>query len=157
MPPNTVFFITDVCIPHIWRTVEKDMNYPFYSSTTDLLGNLTYYARKFTPNNYSYATLLTELQRVFALDFPTWSTAFELSGRSLVFNNPSTAQVPIAFTFYSIKDIPTNVSWTGDEISGLANSIPETLGIVDTIFIGATLSMIVPPIKLQAIDNVYMK
>ena len=22
LPPNTVFFITDVCIPHVWKTVE---------------------------------------------------------------------------------------------------------------------------------------
>ena len=42
MPENTVFFVTDVCIPHVWKTIEADFNdklymiyaYPLPSSPT---------------------------------------------------------------------------------------------------------------------------
>ena len=26
MPENTVFFVTDVCVPHVWKTVEEGFN-----------------------------------------------------------------------------------------------------------------------------------
>ena len=26
MPENTVFFVTDVCIPHVWKTIEDGFN-----------------------------------------------------------------------------------------------------------------------------------
>ena len=26
MPENTVFFVTDVCVPHVWKTVEDGFN-----------------------------------------------------------------------------------------------------------------------------------
>ena len=26
MPENTVFFVTDVCIPHVWNTIEEEFN-----------------------------------------------------------------------------------------------------------------------------------
>ena len=33
MPPNTIFHIDDICIPHTWRTVETGMNDKLYILT----------------------------------------------------------------------------------------------------------------------------
>ena len=33
MPANTVFFVTDVCIPHVWKTIETNYNDKVYVTT----------------------------------------------------------------------------------------------------------------------------
>ena len=30
MPDNTVFFVTDVCVPHVWKTIEEGFNDRLY-------------------------------------------------------------------------------------------------------------------------------
>ena len=63
MPANTVFFVTDVCIPHVWKTIETDYNDKLYIQTID---NATYQSVNWVvplaAGTYTNTTLATALQ-----------------------------------------------------------------------------------------------
>jgi len=40
MPQNACFYITDVCIPHVWRTINKDFNDKIYFGVSANVGFL---------------------------------------------------------------------------------------------------------------------
>jgi len=63
-PDNTVFFITDVSIPHIWTTIEAGVNDKLYVwiTNTSLPASMAYYVINMTPGNYTAATLAIALQ-----------------------------------------------------------------------------------------------
>ena len=71
MPENTVFFVTDVCIPNVWRTIEENVNDRIYIRYNTPEGALPvqqviltskYRLIKLTSQNYSGQTLATEIQ-----------------------------------------------------------------------------------------------
>jgi hypothetical protein len=71
MPDNTVFFVTDVCIPHVWKTIEENFNdklYLYYHTPSGPLpsqlaiSNSKYVAIKIPEGNYTLADLATTLQ-----------------------------------------------------------------------------------------------
>ena len=50
MPPGTVFFITDGCIPHSWMTVETGSNDKIYFMASDDSGvSYSYYIGTLPP------------------------------------------------------------------------------------------------------------
>ena len=65
LPDDCVFYITDVCIPHSWKTVEEGVNDTLYMLRLNRQGTLvTYdgYVVRLAPNNYTPTTFAEELQ-----------------------------------------------------------------------------------------------
>ena len=66
MPENTVFFVTDVCVPHVWKTVEEGFNDSLFLSYVVLGadGSLTEKFRVVVleEGNYTLAELSAQLQ-----------------------------------------------------------------------------------------------
>ena len=57
---NTIFYVDDVCIPHVWHTVELGVNDKLYLRT--ILNSVnTDYVITLTPHNYNGTQLATEL------------------------------------------------------------------------------------------------
>ena len=65
LPDNCVFYITDVCIPHSWKTVEEGVNDTLYMMRINQIGPVTSfegYIVRLAPNNYTPSTFAEELQ-----------------------------------------------------------------------------------------------
>ena len=67
LPDNCVFFfyITDVCIPHSWKTVEEGVNGTLYMMRINQTAARTVfegYIVRLAPNNYTPSTFAEELQ-----------------------------------------------------------------------------------------------
>ena len=60
MPSDTVFYITDVCIPHSWMTVEYDINNRMYFQIS-ILDNTTYYIATMNQGVYNGDEYAAEL------------------------------------------------------------------------------------------------
>ena len=60
MPADTVFFITDVCIPHSWMTVEFGINNRLHFQI-NVLDNVQYYIATMSEGVYDGAAFATEL------------------------------------------------------------------------------------------------
>ena len=64
MPANTVFFITDVCIPHVWKTIEANINDKLYLATVDTINNINYYVIVVAAGNYTLDTFMNAVQSI---------------------------------------------------------------------------------------------
>ena len=66
LPDNCVFYITDVCIPHSWRTVEEGVNDTLYmvKINRDVPGIVTFqgFIIRLAEDNYTPTTFAEELQ-----------------------------------------------------------------------------------------------
>ena len=71
MPDNTVFFVTDVCIPNVWQTIKTDFNDRLYlvqrgpDTMQDgyiLHNNMSYKIIKLSQGNYNIISLSNEIQ-----------------------------------------------------------------------------------------------
>ena len=67
LPDECSFFITDVCIPHSWKTVEEGINDTLYVLVVNPnpqtpAGTYLGYAVRLAPNNYTPSTFAEELQ-----------------------------------------------------------------------------------------------
>ena len=58
LPDNTVFFVTDVCIPNVWRTIEANLNDRLYLKDTSQIG-VHFVVIKLSAGNYTQSTLAT--------------------------------------------------------------------------------------------------
>ena len=63
MPENTVFYVTDVCIPHVWNTIETGFNDKlFMSYSIDYLTGENYVPVTLTEGDYTLTQFASELQ-----------------------------------------------------------------------------------------------
>jgi hypothetical protein len=65
LPDDRVFYITDVCIPHSWKTVEEGVTDTLYLLRVNQQGALTSfegYVVRLAPSNYTLTTFAEELQ-----------------------------------------------------------------------------------------------
>ena len=67
LPDNCVLYITDVCIPHSWKTVEEGVNDTLYMMRINQIpavGQTSFegYIVRLAPNNYTPSTFAEELQ-----------------------------------------------------------------------------------------------
>lgn len=80
LPDDCVFYITDVCIPHSWKTVEEGVNDTLYLMRINQQGSVTAfegYLVRLAPNNYTPTTFAEELQT--RLQEYTGSTTFTVT------------------------------------------------------------------------------
>ena len=67
MPPDTVLFVNDVCIPHTWTTVENGYNDKLYILLLQTpAGVYSNHLLTLLAQNYTVPTFIQELQRAFA-------------------------------------------------------------------------------------------
>jgi hypothetical protein len=66
LPDNTVFFITDICIPHVFRLIEKDVNDRIYFTYTAPgvggVNNIFYNYAVLSPGGYTGENLASAIQ-----------------------------------------------------------------------------------------------
>ena len=68
MPENTVFFVTDVCVPHVWKTIETDFNdklymiYAYPPPSTPTTSRAQPVVVQLDEGNYTLTQLATNLQ-----------------------------------------------------------------------------------------------
>ena len=70
MPQNACFYITDVCIPHVWRTINKDFNDKIYFGVSTELGypvgrvELHDYIGILDPGDYTESELVNKIHSI---------------------------------------------------------------------------------------------
>ena len=113
MPDNSVFYISDVCIPHSWYTVEEYVNHKLYlqikfnNVTSDLI--LTLDSKNYTGSDL-IAELSTQINKI--VDFTNKFAFIYDSSRHLIFIS---CDVGYTFKILTKSDILTRLdgSWSG--------------------------------------------
>ena len=160
MPENSVFYISDVCIPHSWYTVEEFVNNKFFlqikfnNVTSDII--LTLDSKNYTGSDL-IVELLTKLNTI--VDFTNHFTFTYDASRHLIF-----IMCDFGYTFKILtkSDILTKLegSW-----SGLNYDITKTYDINTYMLklndgISPTYTSVnyftSPSLDLQPIRNIYI-
>ena len=158
MPSDTVFFITDVCIPHTWLTVEENINDRIYFMISNSGGPYTYYIATMQAGNYDGPAFRTALNNaIYSVN----------QGVSVTFNNNvliiGVSGMGVGIKVLTDKEIQrintqmnqTGISWNGGTYNGgftsscndnIANHTPLPF---DTRYVCNFLN-------LQYINNVYI-
>lgn len=126
LPDNTVFFVTDVCIPHSWQTVEQGFNDQLFL-LLELLPRGTYqsYVLTIAAQNYTPTTFITELQRIFALVPGSFSvTADNNNGAVIKVNDPM-----VKFKLCTDDDVVNERYWNGAQYN--VNTINSANDIIN--------------------------
>ena len=169
MLENTIFFITDVCIPNVWKTIETDFNdrlYLFYrtpsgSTTVQLtIPREIYTVVQLSSGNYTLATLATEIQTklINALDATARSfTSFVVSADALnttltISMTGSSNQVYFKL-FTDVEVIASPQSWSGIDPGNL-KSANDIITLVKPMSFNTTMKN--GFINLNHINNVYI-
>ena len=120
MPPDTVFFITDVCIPHSWYTCEFDIsNRPYFQ--INVLSNVQYYIATMNEGVYDGASFASELSGAITSVAPGITTTYNLSRNTLLISAESLAntyikiftddEIPVINKFIVSSNNHWNVEW----------------------------------------------
>ena len=125
MPENTVFFVTDVCIPHVWKTIEDEFNDDLLLSyiVPGVSSALTekFVVVTFNEGNYTLSELATEFQtRLNGARGPSdiSHTAFvvtsDLRNNTIRISLASTANPDICFKMHTDAEVirDTRNYWT---------------------------------------------
>jgi hypothetical protein len=91
LPENTIYYITDINIPHVWKTVEKDWNDKLYvASITPAAApedpcNVEVKEVIVTPGNYTASTLAPQLAAALTVAYSgvTWTVTPDQNTNSL--------------------------------------------------------------------------
>ena len=150
-PDNTVFFITDVCIPHTWQTVEENINdtlYMLYINTAAASPADTYKGViiKLAPGNYTPTTFASELQARLRESFPSFEVTVDstLSNSGIKIRAQSSLQWKLLtdddllsnryymnnitydpYKLMSVNDIVNNIESNDVAIGGVGSSLTE--------------------------------
>ena len=149
MPENTMFYVTDVCIPHVWNTIETDFNDKLYMSYivpgvgSDLTEN--YVIVTLAEGDYTLVQFASELQRkmnearrpsdVYLIAFVVTSN---IRSNAITISLASTADSNICFKLYTdakvvkyIRDYwttvdPTKLQSANDVITNVKRNVRNT-------------------------------
>jgi hypothetical protein len=160
MPPNTVFFITDVCIPHVWKTVEEDYNDKLYLQVmTDGRGFVNVVAQ-LAAGNYTNQTFVAALQ--VALNNAVGDT-FVVSGPAA---NTDDNWIQIAtngankiFRILTDVEVPSVRSWSNTTVNpGNIASANDLLNntVIPALNYNQSLPFKCNFLNLHPINNVYI-
>lgn len=160
LPPNTVFFITDVCIPHVWKTVEADYNDRLYLQVMTNGSGFVDYVAQLAAGNYTNQTFVAALQ--VALDNAVGST-FVVSGPA---SNTDDNWLQIAtndpnkiFRILTDVEIPSIQSWSNTTVNpgnlASANDIINNT-IVPALNYNQSIPFKCEFLNLHPINNIYI-
>ena len=112
MPENTVFFVTDVCIPHVWKTIEGGFNDKLYLFTH-------------TPSGPLPAQLAVANDQFTVITIPEGNyTLSELATRLSQVLNDALNSTARQFTTFAVTPHATNFSITAPvALSGSSSSL----------------------------------
>ena len=160
MPADTVFFITDVCIPHSWYTVELGINNRIYFQI-NVLTDVKYYIATMTAGVYDGADFATELGAAITGVVAGVTVTYNSANNSLVISIASLANGSIKiFTDVELPVInrymaSSNKLWIGGTYYG-----EEPGSINDNIqnFMPSAPASLYACwfLNLQSINNVYI-
>ena len=160
MPSDTVFFITDVCIPHSWYTVELGINNRIYFQI-NVLSDVKYYIATMTDGVYDGADFATELGAAITGVVSGVTVTYNSANNSLVISIASLANGNIKiFTDVELPVInrymaSSNKLWIGGTYYG-----EEPGSINDNIqnFMPSAPASLYACwfLNLQSINNVYI-
>jgi hypothetical protein len=161
MPSDTVFFITDVCIPHSWMTVEKDINNRIYFEI-NIMDNITYYIATMNEGVYDGEEYATELNAAITSVNSSVVTLYTSANNKLTI---SITSMPNAYLkIFTDTEIPiinnylveNNINWVGWQ--GYSGGEPGSIN--DNI---SNLTPLRPSnvytcnfLNLQMVNNVYI-
>jgi len=170
MPENTIFFVTDVCIPHVWTTVEEDKNdrlYLYYRTTSGHLPvqlatkSESWRVVTLTPRNYNLSTLATEIQTQLndALDsnaksFTSFIVTSDATSFSITISLSSTSNC--YFKLYTDSEVrSSSINWIGGSVDPYnVKSANDVLKLVSPM--DETTSITSGFVNLNQIHNVYL-
>ena len=160
MPSDTVFFITDVCIPHSWYTVEFNINNRLYFQI-NVLDNVQYYIATMNEGVFDGAGFATELGAAITGVVSGVTTTYNPTNNSLGISVASITNAYIKiFTDEEIPVINNFISTSNKQWIGYAYSGGDPGTVNDNIqnFAPSTPSTIYGCyfLNLQSISNVYI-
>ena len=158
MPHNSVFYVTDVCIPNVWRTVETGVNDKIYISTglsnpLSVLGpnSIIWHDETITlqPGYYSEADFATALQTALQTTHP-FTVSFNTQLKTLTIRLYTVAG--LCWRIYTDYEVQTLQGISDPQsINEIIQNIRQTSDIKRN---GDTIA--VPRIILHPINNVYI-
>ena len=109
-PDNTVFFISDICIPHTWQTIEQGYNEKLYVTTLNVT---TYnsYILTLTSGNYNPTTFANELQNKLRTILGTFTVTLDTNNGVVV--SAGTSNAAYAFKILTDDDSVSGKYWYG--------------------------------------------
>jgi hypothetical protein len=112
-PRNTVFFVTDVCIPHAWRNIEKNMNNKLYWAFMNpappggFPPTWVYRCTAVTPGNYTPADYVSAINdAIHSIPQTQYITLTYNTNDNCITVTVSNSSL-IKIKFFSNYDIPT--------------------------------------------------
>ena len=165
LPDNCVFFVTDVCIPHVWRTIEENVNDRLYLryKSIELVGaqpTTKHAVIQLPSGNYTGANLATAVQQALNTRTlgMTWSVAYDDTQYSIAIactGNPSNYNFKF-FTDAEIAAVGNSVTWEGG--MGVDPNNPMSANDLLKITIPKSDSQLLTTdfVNLQSINNVYI-
>ena len=159
MPSDTVFFITDVCIPHTWYTVEENINDRIYFMVSNTGAPYTYYITTMQAGNYDGPGFKTALNNaIFIVN----------QGVSVTFSNSvliiGVSRMGMAIKVLNDKEIQRintqmnqkGISWSGGSYNGGFTSSCND-NIANHTPLAFDTRCVCNFLNLQYINNVYIK
>jgi hypothetical protein len=155
-PENTVFFISDICIPHVWTTVEQGYNDKLYVTILNVT-TYTSYILTLSSGNYIPSTFATELQNQLRTILGTFTVTVDINNGVVV--NAGTSNAAYAFKILTDDDLVSGQYWYGasynkydlTSANDLINNRVSSNG-----FIGASSSWKSGFLNLNWINNIYI-
>ena len=167
-PPNSVFYIDDISIPHSWYTVEENVNDKLYiylspKDVNEDNDGVIYKIIKIESGNYTGADLATELnlkinQQLTITGKPNFFQVNFNAKKNTI--SLSTVYNEITFQILTFKDIKSqlNNTWIGDVYdSNNSQDMNDILrnNIGYSKFFDSNLPYISGVLDLQLIRNIY--
>ena len=160
MPADTVFFITDVCIPHSWYTVEFGINNRLYFQI-NILDNVQYYIAVMNEGVYDGPGFATELGAAITGLVSGVTTTYSSTNNSLLISVASIAngyikiftdlEIPIINKFIASSSKHWNgATYSGEEPGSINDNIQNFTPSPPASFYGCYF------LNLQIINNVYI-
>ena len=161
LPNDTVFFITDVCIPHSWMTVETGSNDNIYFMASEDRGvTFNYYIATMVPGVYDGPGFKTALSNAIYSSYTFIDVEYTASNNKLTI---SVVGVNRIIKIFTDKEIPVinkvmasgGIIWHGGSYSG---GYPATCNenIQNFTPLNAGTTYVCNFLNLQFINNVYI-
>ena len=173
-PDNTVFFVTDVCIPNVWQTIEADFNDRLYlyqrGKDVGGYGQYSYKVVKLDQGNDTLPSLAAEIQTKLRSALDTFMTSegvsfnvsFDVTKNSLTISLTGTSP-HCSFRLLTDRDVVLSLSpvmrnsitWQGDNID------PSNLKSVNDVLKHVTMMLPTTTwtsgfVNLNHINNIYI-
>lgn len=164
LPDNCVFFVTDVCIPHVWKTIEENVNDRLYFryKSVEMVGapaTTKNSVVKLPAGNYNGGTLATAIQqalRQHTMGQITWSVGYNEEQYSITIVLEGSNVFFKMYTDNEISALGAGGDWQGGYSVDPNNPMTanDIVKIVTPMEAGTILTT--DFVNLQSINNVYI-